>query len=64
LKSCCSKPPRSSQDARTQYEKEKRRYDMTEFHYHQATQYSLWTHGMDETDSTEQGGEREKRSPE
>src|SRR2546421_12873426 len=26
---------------------------MTEFRYEEATQYSLWTHGMDETDSTE-----------
>ena len=27
---------------------------MTEFRYEQATQHSLWTHGMDETNSTEQ----------
>lgn len=26
---------------------------MTEFRYEQAVQHSLWTHGMDETDSTE-----------
>jgi hypothetical protein len=34
---------------------------MTEFHYHQATQYSLWTHGMDEPDSTEQRRENVKQ---
>jgi hypothetical protein len=54
-------PPRSSQKARTQYEKEKRRYAVTEFHYDQAIQHSLWTHGRDETDSTEQRRENVKQ---
>jgi len=34
---------------------------VTEFHYDQATQHSLWTHGRDETDRTEQRRENVKQ---
>ena len=34
---------------------------MTKFHYQQASQHSLWTHGRDETDSTEQRRETVKQ---
>ena len=34
--------------------KEKRRSVVTKFHYQQATQHSLWTHGRADSDSTEQ----------